>query len=154
MLGVKPGSSSESILKSYKAKLKEAKNAKDETLVAKIENAHSSIMMQQLTLRLKVICAQLMATRDFWLPAMRLGHTLLCFRTKMGLVCDLIHIDKSSMILCLPSNLSKWTIALSIRLVVDLICYHNVHFLIQGQVSVSSDIAYADKEDLVPWRPR
>ena len=53
VLGVSRRTSSENIQRAYKSKLRDAKTAGDEELVNLIEQAHSTIMMQELTQRMK-----------------------------------------------------------------------------------------------------
>lgn len=54
VLGVSKKTSSDNIQRAYRSKLHEARVAGDEELISIIEQAHSSIMMQQLSKRMEV----------------------------------------------------------------------------------------------------
>ena len=54
ILGVSRKTSSENVQRAYRARLLEAKKTGDDDLVNTIEQAHSSIMMEELTRRMQV----------------------------------------------------------------------------------------------------
>ena len=71
VLGIRPDTSSETMQRAYKKRLSEAKG--DKARIAAVEDAHSQIMMSNLSARLKVRVLTLWAHYNAW-------HGIFCMR--------------------------------------------------------------------------
>jgi hypothetical protein len=127
VLGIRPDTSSETMQRAYKKRLSEAKG--DKARVAAVEEAHSRIMMSNLSARLKV--HQLSA----FLRAMQTREG--CIARQATCIADAQQFDSRIV--------AYWTSGADVY-------GQCVHAVMQG--GGLKEVKYADKAVYLPWRPR
>ena len=130
VLGVSRGVNSDAVNRAYKVKITEARGNDAEK--ARIENAHSTIMMSQLSARMKAGAPYVSERR--YSPVSSLSSFCVCHRQK----CYNIHPVSHG--LSLPA--------------IEGALLQALWFVMQGGVEVAKDIRFADKAVYFPWRPR
>ena len=123
MLGLSREATSDAVNRQYKKKIADAHGNDAEK--AKIESAHSTIMMSQLSARMKACTPSLRGTPSY------------CVSSALA---DEIH--EASSVLRLE------------QAVASRMCAYSLVIFMQGGVEVAKDIRFADKAVYFPWRPR